>query len=151
VIRIRAPLALRVYVAAFVAAWVALGAAAAHEAGRAAAIVPAVIVVAGLAFAWLLFRVRVDSDGDELVVRNHLRTQRLRRGEIEAFRLGRPSYQPFGELVYVLLRDGSVVALDATNRASLTGPGRRRLAARLDELRAWQAEGPHEGALLLPR
>ena len=83
------------------------------------------------------FRMSVAFDADALVVRNFFRTRTLLREDIEGFRSGSMSSQPFGRTIYALLRDGSVFPLDVAGRAYRFGRGRGKLDERQATLQAW--------------
>jgi hypothetical protein len=137
---IRLPKAVRIYTSVFVVIWCAgvLTAAvviAVH--GSPAAIVPVIMFAFGATIGARTFRMSVAFGADVLIVRNFIRTRTLRREEIEAFRSGAVSYQPFGRTIYALLRDGSVFPLDVASRPYRLGRGRSKLEERLAMLRGW--------------
>jgi hypothetical protein len=66
-------------------------------------------------------------------------TKRVPRPEVESFRIGSPSMGSFGKAVMALLRDDTVVGMDATARPFRRFGGQRQLDAALAELRVWLA------------
>jgi hypothetical protein len=144
-VEIRQPRALRVYIVVFGCIWCA--GVIAGIGVTAAALSPTVFIpLAMLAFAAFFFsriyRISVVSEGDELVVRNWFTTRRLRRADIEDFRIGSagPSY-PFGKSIYAMLNDGTVLSLDVLARPAFTARSRDRLARALAELKGWLGAG----------
>jgi hypothetical protein len=140
-IEIRPPPVLRLYVVIFMTIWcggvLAVLVLAVRE-GDAAAVIPALMFVFGAGLGFRLFRLGVTAEGETLVIRNNLRTARIRRDEIEGFRLSSPAAIPFGRVIYALLRDESILRLDVTVRPAVTARGRAKMADWLAQLRAWQ-------------
>lgn len=98
-------------------------------------ILPIAMLVFGVSLAYRLVTLSAVTAGGAFVLRNNFRTRRLRRDEIEAFRVGQ---RPWGRTIFVLLRNQSLVQVDAAVR--LLPSGRRRLDAWLAELREWLGE-----------
>ena len=105
--------------------------------GSSAAIVPVIMLAFGVTVGLRMFRMSVTLDADALVVRNLFRTRSLRRDEIEGFRSGLMSNQPFSRTIYAMLRDGSVFPLDVAGRPYRFGRGRGKLEGRQAMLQAW--------------
>lgn len=108
---IRPPLAARAYVVVFMCIWcgsifAGLIAAAAH--GSPAAVILLLMLAFGLTLGYRIFRLSVALGPQDLLVRNFYRTRRIVRADVEGFRQGALSQQPFTRAIYVLLRDGSV-------------------------------------------
>jgi hypothetical protein len=90
--------------------------------GRGSAAIGLLMVAFGATLGWRLARLSVRCEGDLLIIRNNFRSRTLRRAEIEGFRVGQPQGGiPFGNVVYVLLDDDSVLPLDATLRMRRRG------------------------------
>lgn len=139
-VEIRLPTVFRVYIIGFMIFWCAgvsagLVAAAAH--GSPVVVIPLFMLAFGLGFAYRMARLSVLSDGDAIIVRNFFQTRRLQRKQIEGFRIGPVSFQPFGKTIHVLLRDNSMLPLDAAGRPYLGSWGTRGLDARVAELDEW--------------
>lgn len=78
---------------------------------------PAVVFVVlilplGLALGYRAVRLSVTCYDDYLLVRNHVRTYRVPRSEIEGFRIGRKVHQSRTLTIYARLRDGTVLPFD---------------------------------------
>ena len=134
---IRLPKILRIYTSVFTVVWCAgvLTAAVTIAAkGSLAAIMPIIMFAFGATIGVRICRISVAFDADVLVVRNSFRTRNLRREEIEGFRPGVMSSQPFSRTIYALLRDGSVFPLEVVGRPYRN---RRKLEERRALLQAW--------------
>src|SRR5437879_5809265 len=70
----------------------------------------------GAILTYRLFRASVLAAANDVTVRNFSRTRTLARRESEGFRIGPMSGQPFGQTIHVLLRDDTILPLDATSR-----------------------------------
>jgi hypothetical protein len=137
---IRLALAVRVYVVVFTCFWcgsvfAGLIAAAAH--GSPAVLILLLVVAFGLTLGYRIFRLSVALGSQDLLVRNFYRTRRIVRAEVEGFRQGALSQQPFTRGIYVLLRDGTVFPLDVTARPYFFGRGKRLLDDRTQLLQRW--------------
>jgi hypothetical protein len=93
---------------------VAIGSAAHRAAG--AAIVPVIMIAVGLWAAGRFRRISVTLRADELVTRNFRTVKRLRRADIEGFRVGPTPRQAASFCVWALTNDTQMTALDATQR-----------------------------------
>jgi len=141
---IRPPLAARAYIVVFMCIWCGF-----VLAGLIAAIVnasPAVVILLlmlsfGLTFGYRLFRLSVTLYPQGLLVRNIYRTRHVARADIEGFRQGAESMQPFTRTIYVMLRDGSVLPLDVAGRRFVFGRGRALLDERMRTLQNWLDQG----------
>lgn len=135
---IRTPLLLRVYVIGFMVFWV--GALLSFPTASASdALLVAVGVAFGVAFASRMAMVNLQVDESGVLVRNFVRTWRFDRTEIEDFRLGRDAMGlPFGQVIHVLIRNGEVVTADASwaSWGFLFG-GRAKREEVLRRLREW--------------
>lgn len=140
----RLPLPVRVYVVAFglfACGMIAFGPTEEPE-HRTAGILIAVGMLALLsAFVIRIFRIGVSITGDELLVRNFFRTRRLKRRDIEGFRVGSLPNMA-GRTVFALLAGESILALEVFTRPGVLPSTRRRLAERVQVLRDWLAEEP---------
>ncbi len=137
---IRPPLAVRVYVVAFVGIWcgiVSAGLIAAAAHGSPAVVILLLMLAFGLTFGYRIFRLSVTLRPQELLVRNLYRTRRIVRADVEGFRQGAMSQQPFTRTIYVLLRDGTVVPLDVAGRPYFFGRGKTLLEDRMQLLQRW--------------
>jgi hypothetical protein len=134
----RQPVAVRVYIICFSLLWIVLSA---------ASMIPSpfntpiamILIIIGLAVGIRSVSLKCVADESGLLVRNFFATRHFGWDEVEDFRWGRPVMgMPFGQVIYLLLRNGEVVALDIS--ASYWGfPfGRRpRLEQLLQRLREW--------------
>jgi len=84
-----------------------------------------------------MFRQAVIANEEGLLIRNIYRTSRYRWEEIEGFRTGRPSFQPFGKQIHVLLRNGEIAPVDVSIRFFRFSGGEARVQEMLTRLRAW--------------
>jgi hypothetical protein len=137
---IRPPTAARIYVAVFTCFWgsgvLTFGiVAAVHHSP--AVVISLLMLAFGLTLGYQIFRLSVTLNPDDLLVRNYYRTRRVPRADIEGFRVGSLSGQPFGRTVYLLLRDGAVLPLDAAGRMPLSGRGKAAMQDRLRSLQHW--------------
>jgi hypothetical protein len=125
---IRPPIMLRIYVAVFLCLWCGgVVAFASPTQGRPAIVVPGLMIGFALTLGYLLVRSSVTCHDDHLLVRNHLCTRRVARSEVEGFRIGTKGSQPLTRTVFVLLRGGTVLALDAAERLSVLGRGKAQV------------------------
>ncbi|WP_432540702.1 hypothetical protein [Kineococcus sp. SYSU DK002] len=139
---VRAPRWARIYTVVFATAWLSLLGSLAVRGlrdGDAGALVTVPMAAVGIVLFSRLLLLRARTHGEELVVRNALRTRRIRRADVEDVRTGAPRGGPLtvGEAVLVLVRDGSMVSVEATTRTGWTAPGRRELAENRERLLAW--------------
>jgi hypothetical protein len=137
---IRLPLAVRVYVVVFTCIWcgsvfAGLIAAAAH--GSPAVLILLPVLAFGLTLGYRIFRLSVALGPQDLLVRNFYRTRRIVRVDVEGFRQGAISQQPFTRAIYVLLRDGTVFPLDVTGRSYFFRRGKTLLDDRTQLLQRW--------------
>ncbi|MDP5183476.1 PH domain-containing protein [Blastococcus sp. BMG 814] len=94
--------------------------------------------ITGYNTATVLSRVRAHADGS-LEVRNRLQTRRLQRPDIDRVMVGRQGGAGSMRRVELLLTDGTVLHLVATE--TLPFPGQRQVEEQAAELRRW-IEGP---------
>ncbi len=139
---VRAPRWARVYICCFAALWLGLLASFAVRGlreGDAGALITVPMAAVGVFLFTRFFRLRARTQGEELLVRNTMRTRRIRRADVEDVRTGTPQGGPLsiGEAVLVLVRDGSIVSVEATMRTGWTATGRRQLAESRERLLAW--------------
>ncbi len=137
---IRQPLAARAYVVVFMCIWcggvfAGLIAAAAH--GSPAVVILLLMLTFGLTLGYRIFLLSVTLGPQDLLVRNFYRTRRIARADVEGFRQGALSQQPFTRGIYVLLRDGTVFPLDVTGRPNFFGRGKTLLDNRTQLLQRW--------------
>lgn len=136
----RVSLPVRVFCVGWALFWLgACGAGVVKAAGKGAwltVVVAALVGLVGGTVAWRNAQLALFTDGDELVIRNVYRTRRLRRADVEGFRVGTPSMWPFGEAIHVLARGGTVIASDATSSAC-SRRARRRRDTTLERLGVW--------------
>jgi hypothetical protein len=127
-LRLRAPLAVRVWLIAFGILWCGLLAwIVVLVAPRPAAVIPALILMFGGAFIFRLSAVTAATDGEWLTIRNVYRTWRIPRSGVTGFRLGRDTATPFGYVVFALT-DDEIVSLDVSRTPTRSGRVRRQLA-----------------------
>lgn len=137
---IRLPLALRAYVVVFSCIWcgsVFAGLIAAAVHGSPAVVILLIMLTIGLTLGYRIFRLSVALGPQDLLVRNYYRTRRIARADVEGFRQGALSQQPFTRAIYVLLRDGTLLPLDVTGRPIFFGRGTTRLEDRQQLLQRW--------------
>lgn len=137
---IRLPLAARAYVVVFMCLWcgiVLAGLIAAAADGSATVLVPLLMLAFGLTLGYRILRLSVVIGPQDLLVRNFYRTRHIARADVEGFRQGALSQQPFTRGVYVLLRDGTVFPLDVTGRPYFFGRGKELLNERIQLLQRW--------------
>ena len=141
-VEIRPPIALRVYVIVFTVFWLGAVTVAALSMGWTPSLaIPLGMLVFGALLGWRLAGLAVLGEGDELLVRNNLRTARLRRDQIEGFREEAGGRSSPTAKVFALLRDGTVLSLDAVSMPTLPGRRSRSAERALADLRAWLAAG----------
>ena len=142
-IHMRLPLSVRLYVGVVAVAWCAVFGTAAFAAGLARSpivVVPVLALGFGVSVGTRILRLSLAAEGDELVVRNHSSTRRLRRDEIREFRIAGPRTPiPLGRTVQAVLNDGSSLVLDVLARPQLLPSSQRRLSEQMDHLRRWLA------------
>ena len=137
-VEIRQPTIARVYIICFGLFWCGVLVDALlrrHSSADAAALLLMLGLGEGIVF--LVLRLAVIADETGLVVRNNFGTEHLEWNEVEDFRVGGTTGGQFGKKIQVLLRNGDLIALDATLRLSISGRGRRELDSDLAALRAW--------------
>lgn len=137
---IRQPLAARAYIVVFMCIWcggVFGGLIAAAADGSPAVVIPMLMLTFGLTLGYRIFRLSVTLGPQDLLVRNFYRTRRIFRADIEGFRHGAMSQQPFMRTIYVLLRDGTVFPLDVAGRPSFSARGKALLEDRMQLLQRW--------------
>ena len=91
----------------------------------------------GTTLGYRLLRTSVALGPDDLLVRNYVRTRRVPRAEVEGFRVGSISNQPLRRTIYLLLRDDSVLPLDAVGRFYVSARSEAVLAERMRLLQRW--------------
>ncbi len=137
-VEMRQPVAARIYIICFSLLWIGLSAAS-MIASPYNTPIAMILIAFGLAFGIRISSLKFIADASGLLVHNFFRTRHFGWDEVEDFRWGRLGMgMPFGRVIYALLRNGEVVALDIT--ASYWGfPfGRRpRLERMLQRLREW--------------
>jgi hypothetical protein len=99
----------------------------------------------GAILTYRLFRASVLAAANDVTVRNFFQTRTLARRESKGFRIGPMSGQPFGQTIHVLLRDDTILPLDATSRPLPFAQGKRILQRQLDTLREWHGGATPEG------
>ena len=134
---IRPPLWTRVYIVAAGIVWVAVLLGSLFEPSTPAPLVPVLITIVGIVFFARILRQAVIANEEGLLVRNIYRTSRYRWHEVEGFRTGRPSFQPFGKQIHVLLRNGEIVPIDVSIRFWRFSGGEAKVQEMLTRLRAW--------------
>lgn len=143
-VEIRPPVSARVYVAVFMVFWcgslAVFGARAIARGVMPTLAVLPLMLAFGVAVGYRLFRLGVVARGDVLEVRNNFRSRTVARKDVEGFRVGSPSAAGFssGQVIYVLLRDDSVLSLDVTSTSLPLRRSREQVNQRLQRLRAWQ-------------
>ncbi|MBO0830601.1 MAG: hypothetical protein J2P28_08015 [Actinobacteria bacterium] len=137
---IRRPLAVRVFQVFFpsilccgVLAYLILAA----VDGSPAVVIPLVMLAIGLTICYRVFRLSVALRPQDLLVRNYFRTRRIARADIAGFCQGAVGHRPFTRMIYVLLRDRTVLSLDTTARPCLFGLGATLLEDRMQLLQRW--------------
>ncbi|WP_345711900.1 PH domain-containing protein [Kineococcus glutinatus] len=138
----RAPRWTRIYICLFAVVWLGLLGSFAVQGLREAdpgALITVPMAALGIFLFSGLFLLRTRTEAGELVVRNVMRTRRIRREDVEDVRTGKPQGGPLtvGEAVLVLVRDGSMVSLEATMRTGWTARGRQELIDSRERLLAW--------------
>ena len=144
-VELRPPRLLRAYVVVFTVLWCAGVATAGVRgllAGQPSALVTLPMLGLGALLGFRLSRLGVRADGRSLTVRNNWSSRVLSRDDIEGFRTSPTSGSlPFAHTVQVLLRDQTVLPLDVTTQALPLRRSRTRLLERVEQLRAWHAQG----------
>lgn len=98
----------------------------------------AVLATGGGLAIWRTRAIALVARGDELLVGNFYGSRRLRRDEIDDFRVGTLGMSnPLGVTVHVLLADGTTLATDAMMWSGLGRRSRAELEAVIAELRRW--------------
>jgi PH (Pleckstrin Homology) domain-containing protein len=136
-VRIRVPVALRVYLAGFGVVWSAFLIATVLHSGVSDALVVLFMIPIGVAIAMRAALQVVVADDSGLFVRNFYRTRRFSWSDVEEFRIGTPAMQPFGKVIHVLLRNGEFFALDVSMRPWFFGRGKAKLEETVTRLRSW--------------
>jgi hypothetical protein len=132
---IRQPAAMRLYVLGFGIVWCGFLVTFLLDTGSP---LPVLMLAFGATIVYRTVRLGVFADVDGLRVRNNFSTKRFAWSEVEDFRLGPPSMGlPVGKVIHVLLRDGTIMALDVTTRPF----GRAKLERNLVALRSWLSAG----------
>ena len=132
---------MQVYVAAFGVAWCAVVTfgfieALVHQ--PSVAIIPAAMLGFGLTLTYRMLRISARSRTEHTCDSSKRRHQtRPTRSDVEDSQIGRPSNQPIGKTIHLLLRDHGIVAIDAAARPYVTHRGKLQLAQRQAELKAW--------------
>ena len=137
---LRLPKPLRIYVAVFMTVWtgfVLAGVVAAVAAETVAAVIPLVMLVFGGWIGYRLFNLSVVATPQELIIRNYLATRRVAKDQVEGFRVGSPPMGSVGKAIVTLIRDDTVVSMDATARPFRWLGGERQLNRALSDLRDW--------------
>lgn len=154
-IQIRPPLAVRLYLAGFGILWtVTLSTSLVRSIGSGHASDVAgllVMITFGAGLCYLIGGVAVVTRGDDLLVRNTWRRRRIPREAIDDFRAGGVSGKPWSVEIYALLRDGSILPLDASRRygPAILRSDRASRVRRLAMLREWlrsERVGPQAGS-----
>ena len=140
-LEIRQPLAFRIYIVVITVVWsgaVLAGFVAFALKGNPGLIILGLMATFGLTFGYRMYSLGAVASEEELLAHNLYRTKRLRRSDIEGFRIGSAGLQiPFGKTIYALTRDGSIVPLDVLARFWLFARSRKKLESRMEELRNW--------------
>ena len=138
-LRIRQPIAVRVYTGVFGLIWcgfVATGFLSLVP--RPESLIPLGMLVFGATLTSRLVRVEAVADDSGLLVRNYYRTRTYKWSEVEDFRLGNPTMGlPIGKVIHVLLASGEITTLDVTMRPLLLSRGKEKLDGYIRQLRAW--------------
>ena len=154
-IQIRPPLAIRLYIVGFGILWtVSLSTNLVRSIGNGHASDAAgllVMLAFGVGVSYLIGGAAVVTHGDDLLVRNTWRRRRIPREAIDDFRAGGVSGKPWGVEIYALLKDGSILPLDASRRygPAILRRDRTGRAQRLVMLREWlrsERTGPQAGS-----
>jgi hypothetical protein len=130
----------RMYLLAFLTVWcggVLFAAVKSASKGSPTVFFLVIMLAFGVTIGVRTWRRSVIFGADALIVRNFFHTRSLHREEIEGFRLGSISNQPFNRAIYALLRDGSVFPLDVTGRLAAFGRGLGKFEQRQALLQAW--------------
>jgi hypothetical protein len=141
-VEMRPPAAVRVYIICFILLWIVLFAAS----GIASPFntpIAIILIVFGLAVGIRSVSLKFVADESGLLVRNFFRTRHFGWDEVEDFRWGRLVMgMPFGQVIYLLLRNGEVVALDiSASHWGFAFGGRLKREQMLQRLREWL---PHQ-------
>jgi hypothetical protein len=140
---IRPSIAFRVCFVVFMCVWCGFtltALIAAALSGSPATVVPFLMLAFGLTFGYRMVRMSVTLDPQALTVRNIYRTRRIAQGDIQGFRHGPMSENPFTRTIYVMLRDGTVLPLDVAGRAYFFGRGQAVLDDRMRTFQTWLDE-----------
>ncbi|MDX6650461.1 MAG: hypothetical protein QOJ97_2412 [Solirubrobacteraceae bacterium] len=134
---IRPPPVMRFFALVFTLVWCGgMIAFAVRDGWSPALILSLVLLVVGAGLGIPMLGMAAIAVGDELIVRNVYRTRRLRRSQIEGFRIGRSPIMPFGRTIHGLV-PGETVALDVGLTLFRLLDGRRALEKQLEDLRSW--------------
>lgn len=134
----RQPAAVRVYIICFSLLWIVLSATS-MIASPFNTPIAMILIVFGLALGIRIMFLKVVADESGLLVRNFFRTRHFGWDEVEDFRWGRPVMgMPFGQVIYLLLRNGEVVTLDISASHWAFAFGRKaKREQMLQGLREW--------------
>jgi hypothetical protein len=100
--------------------------------------VAALLAAAGGLAIWRTRAIALVARGDELLIGNFYGSRRLRRDEIDDFRMGTLGMSnPLGLTVHVLLADGTTLATDAMMWSGIGRGSRGELEAVIADLRRW--------------
>jgi hypothetical protein len=98
----------------------------------------ALLATAGGLAIWSTRAIALVARGDELLIGNFYGSRRLRRDEIDDFRVGTLGMSnPLGLTVHVLLADGTTLATDAMMWSGIGRRSRVELEAVIADLRRW--------------
>ncbi|MCA1707420.1 MAG: PH domain-containing protein [Actinobacteria bacterium] len=138
-VRIRQPIALRVYIGVFGIGWCGFVAAGFVDlVPRPESLLLLGMFVFGASLTYRMIRLEVVADSSGLLIRNYYRTRRYDWSDVEDFRVGGPTLgMPFGKVIHALLADGEIVTLDVTMRPWAFGRGTRERERYLQQLREW--------------
>jgi len=131
---------LRVYGLGFGALWCAVvitGLVVALNRGSDAVAIWALLLLIGVTIAWRTISTRVELRPDEMRIRNFWATTVVLRGQIEDFRIALPAGQPFGRVVYVLVRGPFLIAIEASRATGFGGQAHTKSC--VQQLNAWLA------------
>ena len=140
-VEIRQPRIVRIYLIGFSIVWCGFLVVIIALTHSGASVVPALMLVFGALLFSRLLRLGVVADDTGLLVRNNYRTKHYAWSDVEGFRVGGAMGGAWGKGIYVLLRNGEVVVLEATRRVAGLGRGAERLDGYLAALRAWLPPG----------
>ncbi len=136
-LEIRLPYGFRIYILIFGIVWCGFVVSALFTADSGVVLIPLLMLVFGGTLIFRMANLAVIADDSGLRVRNYFRTKQFTWSEVEDFRIGSPAMMPYGKAVHALLRDGEMIALDATMGPWFFGRSRAKLEGYVSDLRSW--------------